>query len=98
MSDASEHDRREDEARAGSADSDDDEPVETPFDHPLFLPVVLLGLSLWFFWDGFVVPLEGHETFNRGGFAVLFVATCWYGYKGIKEMRERAREDSRPND
>jgi hypothetical protein len=68
----------------------EDEPVETPFDHPLFLPAVLLGLSLWFLWDGFIAPMEDHLTFNRVGFAVLAVATAWFGYKGIREMREDA--------
>jgi hypothetical protein len=66
----------------------DDEPVETPFDHPLFLPVVLLGLSLWFLWDGFIVPMEDHLAFNRWGFAVLATATAYFGYKGIRELRE----------
>jgi hypothetical protein len=87
----SEDEQREDAAQASDTE-DDDEPVETPFDHPLFLPVVLLGLSLWFFWDGFVVPMEDHLTFNRWGFAVLAVLTAWFGYKGIQEMRER-RDD-----
>jgi len=71
----------------------DDEPMETPFDHPLFLPAVLLGLSLWFFWDGFVVPMEGHLAFNRWGFAVLAVATAWFGYRGLREMRQSRSDD-----
>jgi hypothetical protein len=74
-------------------DSVDDEPMETPFDHPLFLPAVLLGLSLWFFWDGFVVPMEGHLAFNRWGFAVLAVATAWFGYRGLREMRQSRTDD-----
>ncbi len=73
---------------AGDAENADlEERVETPFDHPLFLPAVLLGLSLWFLWDGFIVPMEDHLTFNRVGFAVLAVATLWFGYKGLQEMR-----------
>ena len=72
----------------------EEESVETPFDHPLFLPVVLLGLSLWFLWDGFIVPMEEHLAFNRGGFVVLGLATLWFGYKGLREMREtRERRD-----
>lgn len=70
--------------------ADAEERVETPFDHPLFLPAVLLGLSLWFLWDGFIVPMEDHLTFNRVGFAVLALATLWFGYKGIQEMRADA--------
>ena len=74
------------------------EAPRTPFDHPLFLPVILLGLSLWCLWDGFIVPLEDHLAFNRWGFALLATATAWFGYKGIQEMREtRARNESAPN-
>ena len=76
----------------------DDEATETPFDHPLFLPVILLGLTIWFFWDGFVDPMVEHLAFNRGGFAVLALATAWFGYKGLQEMRERsARDAARPD-
>jgi hypothetical protein len=74
----------------------DDEPVETPFDHPLFLPAVLLALSLWFLWDGFIVPMEDHLTFNRVGFAVLAILTVWFGYKGLQEMRQDAEGDDDP--
>ena len=75
-----------------------DESTETPFDHPLFLPVILLGLTIWFFWDGFVDPMVDHLAFNRGGFAVLALATAWFGYKGLQELRERsARDAARPD-
>ncbi len=87
-----------DRANEQEAPERDDEPIETPFDHPLFLPVILLGLSLWFLWDGFIVPLEDHLAFNRWGFALLSTATAWFGYKGIQEMREtRARNESAPS-
>ena len=85
--------------------SDEEGPVETPFDHPLFLPVILGGLSLWFFYDGFINQDEAmleHLAFNRGGFAVLSVAAAWFGYKGWREMRESASsstpspDDDRP--
>lgn len=79
-------------SEAAEAEATDDEPIETPFDHPLFLPVVLLGLSLWFLWDGFIVPMEDHLTFNRWGFAVLALLTLWFGYKGIRELRETPRD------
>jgi len=87
-----EPEREPTEQRDADAGSDADEPVETPFDHPLFLPAVLLGLSLWFLWDGFIVPMEEHLAFNRWGFAVLGVATLWFGYKGIRELREERRD------
>ena len=98
----SEDERNQAEEQAGSlqetSSQEEDEPVETPFDHPLFLPVVLLGLSVWFFYDGFLnqdPDMLEHLTFNRGGFAILSVGAAWFGYKGLKEMRERADDDSR---
>ncbi len=84
-----------------SQESEEDGPVETPFDHPLFLPVILGGLSLWFFYDGFINQDEAmleHLTFNRGGFAVLSVAAAWFGYKGWREMRENASSATRSPD
>jgi len=74
---------------------EDDDPVTTPFDHPLFLPVLLLGLSCWFGWDGFLTSdpeMLEHSTFNRVGFAILFPATLYYGYKGIREWRAMQEE------
>ncbi len=96
----------DEEARAAET-PEDDEPVETPFDHPLFLPVILVGLSLWFFYDGFInqdPKMLEHLAFNRGGFALLSLAAAWYGYKGFREMRRakeqesasRGSEDDRP--
>ncbi len=84
--------------------SGEEDPVETPFDHPLFLPVILGGLSLWFFYDGFInqdPDMLEHLTFNRGGFTVLSVAAVWYGYKAWQEMRNassdtRSADDDRP--
>lgn len=80
-------------AANGAPDEDEDEPIDTPFEHPLFVPVVLLGLSLWFLWDGFIVPMEDHLSFNRWGFGVLAVLTLWFGYRGIREMREEGRDE-----
>ena len=73
------------------------QPPPTPFDHPLFLPIILVGLALWFGYDGFIeddpAMLE-HLTFNRVGFAILAVAALWFGYKGVKEWKQGQREDS----
>ena len=91
------HDADDVVGATGEADEGDaEERVETPFDHPLFLPAVLLGLSLWFLWDGFIVPMEEHLTFNRVGFAVLALATLWFGYKGVREMRADAESGPDP--
>jgi hypothetical protein len=78
---------------AATAEQDElDEPAETPFDHPLFLPAILAGLWVWFGYDGFInqdPEMLEHLAFNRGGFAVLTVLTAWFGYKGWKELSER---------
>ncbi len=64
-------------------------PAPTPFDHPLFLPILLFGLSVWFGYDGWFNPaMEEHRTFNQGGFVVLSLATAWFGIKGYREWKE----------
>lgn len=71
---------------------EEEEETETPFDHPLFLPLLLGGLSLWFFYDGFInqdPEMLKHLSWNRYGFAASALATLWYGYKGWQELRER---------
>ena len=90
-------DPSEDQREELSEELRDDEQVETPFDHPLFLPVVLLGLSLWFLWDGFIAPMEEHLAFNRWGFAVLALATLYFGVQGLREMR-RGRDSGSGSD
>lgn len=103
--DDSEQKKRSEEQTKGSeareTETEEDDPVETPFDHPLFLPVVLIGLSLWFFYDGFInqdPDMLEHLAFNRGGFAVLSAAAAWFGYRGWQEMRENASRSSETRD
>ena len=80
----------------------DQKPVEpgpppTPFDHPLFLPVLLLGFSIWFGYDGWInqdPEMLEHQDFNRYGFAVLAVLTAWFGYKGVSEWKASKEEPS----
>ena len=90
MADDSARDAPEENPETSTEDSVE-EPTQTPFDHPLFLPVILGGLMLWFFYDGFIntdPEMMEHRTFNQVGFAVLSVATSWFGWKGVKEMRQ----------
>jgi hypothetical protein len=75
------------------AQDEEEEQAPTPFDHPLFLPVLLSGLTLWFGYDGFInqdPDMLEHLTFNRVGFAVLLVAAAYYGFRGYKEWKEDA--------
>ena len=82
-------------------EAEDDRPAETPLDHPLFMPVVLAGLCLYFFYDGFInqdPKMLENLAFNRGGFWILLAATLWFGYKGWKEMRQDASRDGPADD
>ena len=64
-------------------------PAPTPFDHPLFLPVLLTGLMLWFGYDGWFNPeMEEHRTFNQVGFVVLLIGAIYTGLKGYREWKE----------
>ncbi|MBW2293788.1 MAG: hypothetical protein JRG94_15960, partial [Deltaproteobacteria bacterium] len=40
--------------QAGREPEEMEEQAPTPFDHPLFLPVLLSGLTLWFGYDGWI--------------------------------------------
>jgi hypothetical protein len=69
---------------------DDEEQPPTPFDHPLFLPVLLLAGMIWFGYDGWLnqdPEMLEHQTFNRVGFGVLSVLTAWFGYRGVQDYR-----------
>ena len=67
------------------------EPPPTPFDHPLFLPVLLVAGVLWFGYDGWInqdPDMLEHRDFNRYGFGVLLLLSGWFGYKGWGEWQE----------
>lgn len=73
------------------AEQADNEQAPTPFDHPLFLPVLLSGLTLWFGYDGWLNTDENmleHVTFNRVGFGVLLLGAIYTGINGYKEWKQ----------
>ena len=78
-------------------ESDRPESPPTPFDHPLFLPVLLVAGMLWFGYDGWInqdPDMLEHRDFNRYGFGVLTLAAAWFGRKGWIEWRQdRAEQD-----
>ncbi len=88
------------EADSGGSGEPPLAPPPTPFDHPLFLPALLLAGVVWFGYDGFLnqdPDMLEHQTFNRVGFVLLAVATLWYGRKGLTEMKElRAESEADP--
>ncbi len=58
---------------------DDDGPPSTPFDHPLFLPVLLWGFTIWFAYDTFMDTDVGKEyrLFNEYGFGLSLFAAIY---------------------
>ena len=69
-------------------------PPPTPFDHPLFLPALLVAGMIWFGYDGWInqdPDMLEHQDFNRWGFGALTLAAAWFGFKGWREWQaERA--------
>jgi hypothetical protein len=76
----------------GEERADEAPPPPTPFDHPLFLPVLLLAFCAWFgydaYWNQDPEMLE-HLAFNRFGFRVLVYFAAYFGVQGWAEMRGR---------
>ena len=79
----------------GSAASQDPRerrgPPPNPLYHPFFLPVLLVGFSLWFFWDGFVTSdpdMLKHQLFNRVCFGITALLCLRVVPRGIREYRE----------
>jgi hypothetical protein len=69
-------------------EEEEEEYQSTPFDHPFFLPVLLIGFALWFGYDGWFNEDMEWVKFNRYGFGVLAVAATYYTWRAIKERRE----------
>lgn len=95
MPDSEEMTKLKDPASASNQDAEEEEipegPAPTPFDHPLFLPVLLFGLMLWFGYDGFIntdPEMMEHQMFNRVGFGFLSAGTVYFGFKGFREWKE----------
>jgi hypothetical protein len=81
-------------------DPRDEQPPEseqqppTPFDHPLFLPVLLLAGVVWFGYDGWLnqdPDMLEHRAFNRVGFVILTALAGWFGYRGVKDYQADKR-------
>lgn len=72
-------------------------PPPNPLYHPLFLPVLLVGFTLWFFWDGFVTSdpaMLEHQMFNRICFTITALICLRVVPRGIREFREeKLREE-----
>ena len=70
-------------------------PPPNPLEHALFLPVLIVGMGLWFFWDGFIntdPKMMEHRTFNQIGFAVTAAISVWLVPRRMREWREEKAE------
>jgi hypothetical protein len=73
-------------SREEDADSEE-ERAPTPFDNPFFLPVLLIGFSIWFIYDGWFNPEMEWIKFNRIGAAISSVLAVWFTVKAFRERR-----------
>lgn len=81
--------------QADAVDDTDDEDSSTPFDHPLFLPILLFLAMLWFAYDGWFTAdeeMQQWQNFNRIGAGVLLFFTAWTTRTALKEMAHKRRE------
>ena len=63
---------------AAAGEQDDDEPAGSPFDHPAFLPVLVLAMAVWFGYDGWFNESIESVRFNRYGFGFLLGAGVYF--------------------
>ena len=83
-------DPERDEIRENAGEEEQDDAPRNPFDNPLFLPILLLGLSLWFGYDGWLNRDEhmlkpSTLWFNRIGFVLLVAGGLWSLRRARKE-------------
>lgn len=62
---------------ASEEGAEEEEAASTPFDNPFFLPLVLLGFSVWFIYDGWFNPEMEWKRFNQV-LGVMFVILGLY--------------------
>ncbi len=64
---------------AGEVEAREEErDTSSPFDHPAFLPVILLAVALWFGYDGWFNEDIESVRFNRYGFGFLLGAALYF--------------------
>jgi hypothetical protein len=79
-----------DQSRDGGSDGrDPEERASTPFDHPFFLPVLLILFTLWFGYDGWLNADFDPQwiSFNRWGFAILLPLSIYFTIQAVRETR-----------
>ena len=71
------------------ADGESEERASTPFDHPFFLPTLLIGFTLWFGYDGWLNADFDPQWigFNRWGFFILLPLAAFFTIQAVRETR-----------
>lgn len=64
----------------------EDEDASSPFDHPAFLPVILVAVALWFGYDGWFDEETESVRFNRYGFGFLLGAALYFTLDEVKRL------------
>jgi hypothetical protein len=83
--DENDRERRESEP----AEEESEERAETPFDHPYFLPALLIAFTVWFGYDGWLDEDFNPEyiSFNRWGFFILLPLAVYFTIQAVREKR-----------
>lgn len=101
MSDAEKKTREVQGLQEDEEEFEEEEAPRNPFDNPLFLPILLFGLTLWFGYDAWLnsdPEMLEHLTFNRVGFAILVPLLLYFGYKARQEIAAARRQGDTPPD
>jgi hypothetical protein len=83
------------DAGGGEGGDPDEEYAPTPFDNPFFLPVLLIGFSIWFIYDGWFNAEMEWIKFNRIGAAICSLLAIWFTVKAIRERRASRPDGAR---
>jgi hypothetical protein len=77
-----------DEHPAGGSEKEKEEEhdASSPFDHPAFLPVILVAVALWFGYDGWFNEEIESVRFNRYGFGFLLGAALYFTLDEVKRL------------
>ena len=78
-----------DPAAGKPAVEEDEERASTPFDHPFFLPALLIAFTAWFGYDGWLNSDFDPQwvPFNRWGFCVLLALAAYFTIQSVRDRR-----------
>jgi len=71
---------------AGGPEKEEEHDASSPFDHPAFLPVILVAVALWFGYDGWFNEEIESVRFNRYGFGFLLGAALYFTLDEVKPL------------